>query len=1267
MGDSSTPGWGGPARAYTPPMIIDLREQITRAAFAVLAASAAPAVVHAQSAPANTAGPAAQEAQALAKYDRNNNGVLDPDEARAMNADSTAGRSAATATDDIVAMSPFTVSSEKDVGYYAENTLAGSRLKTNLSDLGASITVVTKQQMEDTGAIDINDVFMYEANTEGANTYTPVRVNRGTVVDSIGGWVNDSGSPFGSNTANRVRGLGAADTAQNNYPTISRLPLDTYNANSMEISRGPNSMLFGTGSPAGIVNQSTAEAALGKYHTTVTARFGRFDEHRASLSANVPIGEKFAVYAAALYDSRGFQRKPSSDIYRRQYASATWRPFSGTKLTASYEHYDNFNNRPNALPPQDFVTPWRNAGRPGWNPVTQMVTFQDTGRSVGPYLVSTRDTRYVAGVTGSQSGDINFVSAANVPGPLFIGGIQFMPNRPTLVYDNAQLMAFTVTDATSGGTTNSGLPADAGRTQAQREMAARRLTFSNGFLVPRPAASTGATGYVQWLAPQVTDKGIYDWEKYSTFGANYGTQNAYTYNVELQQQIFTTPLHNMYFSGGWFRQEFDEWVHYPLGQANQAARLYVDTNLYTIDGRPNPYFGSPFVFDSQADSFYQPETNDNKRAMLAYEIDLSRRTDWARWLGRHRLLGLASQQDQWANSLRYRLSTIAGDPRFLPANANTPGAAFSWAGNSANLQRVYYLGHNSNGVVEQGLQRIEAPGFGGPTSGTLSFYDWQAAAFRQTNLTFRQNLGYLGNPYGVSTRKTSSKSVAWQGWLWQDRLLPTIGWRRDVLKMQNYTGRNYDGTPFTVAQQYTNGDANPGLWNVLGTATYTSGNTMTRGGVIRPLKGWRAIEESASGGSFLGQLARGLTVHYNTSDNFNAPSGIVVDFFNNHLPTPSGEGKDYGFGLNLLDDRLVLRMNWYKATNRNQSSAVGNTVTGRLTRIDAGARLWATYVVRMRHGQDPAIDANFANNTVNPLTPQMQAEISRLQWGSFPLGDFNWPLYDGSITATETYESKGKEFSATFNPSRAWTMKLTVGQQKARASAVGPEVTEWIKFRRPQWEALTSEFTQDVVKASNGNRLQLGSFWTGYGFTDPADGAGAGNNDAPSTAQGGTGNMQTTYTQIVESQYLPMLAQARQLVPGEREWSASYLTSYTFQTGRLKGVTVGGSVRWQDKAFVSYQGLLDPTTYVRPSAGVANIVFPDFDRPIYSPAQTNIDLWASYSMKLTDKVRMKVQLNVRDVAEKGGLETIYYNMDGSPAQYRIKNPRTWYLTTTFDF
>ena len=115
--------------------------------------------------PVATAVPAAA-VQTLAQYDRNHNGRLDSDEIAAMQTEN--GRGARTqlagTAGDVVTLSPFEVNAGTSKGYYAENTLAGSRLNARAVDLASSITVVTKQQLKDTGAWATNDVFMYEAN-----------------------------------------------------------------------------------------------------------------------------------------------------------------------------------------------------------------------------------------------------------------------------------------------------------------------------------------------------------------------------------------------------------------------------------------------------------------------------------------------------------------------------------------------------------------------------------------------------------------------------------------------------------------------------------------------------------------------------------------------------------------------------------------------------------------------------------------------------------------------------------------------------------------------------------------------------------------------------------------------------------------------------------------------------------------------------------------------------------------------------------------------
>jgi hypothetical protein len=249
-----------------------------------------------------------------------------------------------------------------------------------------------------------------------------------------------------------------------------------------------------------------------------------------------------------------------------------------------------------------------------------------------------------------------------------------------------------------------------------------------------------------------------------------------------------------------------------------------------------------------------------------------------------------------------------------------------------------------------------------------------------------------------------------------------------------------------------------------------------------------------------------------------------------------------------------------------------------------------------------------------------------------------------------------------------------MGKQEAQFSDVAPEAAEWESFRKPMWESLgvngvvtglaggPFDFSQSYAK-QNGNRLFLGSFWNGYGFTQNAT-----FDDANSNTAGAINTPATTYTSIVDAIYLPVKAQQGKKVDTLREWSTSLLTNYTFQKGRLKGFSIGGSYRWQDEAVAGYESLLDPSTYARPNATTAQIVFPDLTKPIFIPSIDALDLWASYYMKIyKGKVGLKIQINVRDVMEDGGLQTLVFNQDGSPAQYRIVDPRTWFITTTFDF
>src|SRR6185369_17105996 len=239
------------------------------------------------------------------------------------------------ATEETVQLSPFQVAAGTDRGYQALNTLSGTRLNSKLEDLGASITVVTKEQMLDLAALDINDVFRYEASTEGIDNYTSFNRNRS-------GGINDQVQSE-PQTANRIRGVGAAgqsnagaNTAWGNFASNSKIPFDLYNVDAVEISRGPNSNLFGLGGASGTVNIVPTQANIERRSFGTTLRFDDWGGHRESFNFNTPLlPGKLAVRLAGVNESKGFTRKPAAEHIRRGFATFLYRTFKNTTIRGS--------------------------------------------------------------------------------------------------------------------------------------------------------------------------------------------------------------------------------------------------------------------------------------------------------------------------------------------------------------------------------------------------------------------------------------------------------------------------------------------------------------------------------------------------------------------------------------------------------------------------------------------------------------------------------------------------------------------------------------------------------------------------------------------------------------------------------------------------------------------------------------------------------------------------------------------------------------------
>ena len=142
----------------------------------------------------------------------------------------------------VVALSPFTVSSAGDEGYRAQNTLAGSRLNSSLNDTPGVLDVLTKDFLDDIGAINLEQALAFSANFE---------VDNGDF-DSQG-VINTIFAGPAATPAFRTRGL-VGSLARNYLETDFRPGF--YTIERIDNASGPNSVLFGLGSAGGEIGRA---------------------------------------------------------------------------------------------------------------------------------------------------------------------------------------------------------------------------------------------------------------------------------------------------------------------------------------------------------------------------------------------------------------------------------------------------------------------------------------------------------------------------------------------------------------------------------------------------------------------------------------------------------------------------------------------------------------------------------------------------------------------------------------------------------------------------------------------------------------------------------------------------------------------------------------------------------------------------------------------------------------------------------------------------
>ena len=208
-------------------------------------------------------------------------------------------------------------------GYVSRDAGAATKSDTPIAETPQSVSVVTREQIDAQQATTLSEVLRY---TAGVTTQMYGADNRYS-------WYN-------------IRGFSANDyTFQDGLRLMSgyfMMPApDPYGFDSVEIVRGPSSVLYGQASPGGLVDiRSKLPAATATGNAGLL--FGNYDLREGYADSAGPITADLDYRIAALGRLSGTQVDQSGNNRLMVNPAVTWKPFEGTRITflGSYQDDD---------------------------------------------------------------------------------------------------------------------------------------------------------------------------------------------------------------------------------------------------------------------------------------------------------------------------------------------------------------------------------------------------------------------------------------------------------------------------------------------------------------------------------------------------------------------------------------------------------------------------------------------------------------------------------------------------------------------------------------------------------------------------------------------------------------------------------------------------------------------------------------------------------------------------------------------------------------
>lgn len=508
------------------------------------------------------------------------------------------------ADDATILLSPFEVNTARDTGYAAQETLAGTRLRTSLRDVGAALTVLTPEFFQDLGLTSPDRALLFTPSVdsvEGDN----VDANRAS-----GGFLR-----YGTGQSFSIRGFVSNSGEQAASTDFFSSPVagDLYNLERVTLSRGPNALLIGVGAPQGVSVSSVKRAQLQRTRTQVQAQYDRWSSRRASLDHNqVLVPGKLALRLNLLHDEKREFRIYEGKNQERLTFGVAARPFAHTQVTVNHEAYTLHRNvSPLSASFDGGILQWLAKGAPS-------VQFRSQG------LAWTAANRAFTDASGNRIP----VAPGVVDSDGWVDAAADFDPRSALTQFTAQQPTWIV-----------GLPLANPMVNMRFQSQVRPNTFGG---IQNQGAFQAYDPWALYGIRRDTNLSAGTWDDPSQ--REHGRWTQVFVEQRLREDLYLELAGNLA-------------RHARSFSPDQFNIVKMDVDRYLPDGTPNPGYLVPYS-ETQGQYRDQLGRTHELRATLSYQLDLTKKH---RWLGQHGLGALfqTSQSDSDQDILRvFNLATV---------------------------------------------------------------------------------------------------------------------------------------------------------------------------------------------------------------------------------------------------------------------------------------------------------------------------------------------------------------------------------------------------------------------------------------------------------------------------------------------------------------------------------------------------------------------------------------------------------------------------------